>query len=56
MSREPLAWAVILYPSKNGQVLGTVLGRDEPEAARAARQKYGDSLRGRKWAVRAVRL
>ena len=56
MSREPLTWAVILYPSNNSPVLGTVLGRDQPEAVRAARQKYGDFLRGRKWAVRAVRL
>jgi hypothetical protein len=55
MRREPLTWAVVLYPSKNSPVLGTVLGRDEPEAVRAARQKYGDFLRGRKWAVRAVR-
>jgi hypothetical protein len=50
-----LAWLVILHPSKNCSVLGTVLGRDEQEAVRAARQKYGDFLRGRKWAVRPAR-
>jgi hypothetical protein len=56
VSREPLTWVVILYPRKYSPVLGTVLGRDEAEAARTARQKYGDFLRGRKWAVRAMKL
>jgi hypothetical protein len=55
MSREPLPWRVILSPGKDCWVVGTVLGRDEPEAVRAARQKYGDFLGGRKWAVRPAR-
>jgi hypothetical protein len=54
--RDRWGWLVILHPSKNCWVLGTVLGRDEAAARQAAREKYSFFLRGREWAVRPVRL
>jgi hypothetical protein len=54
--RDRWGWLVILSPGKNCWVLGTVLGRDEAAARRAAREGYSIFLRGREWAVRPVRL
>jgi hypothetical protein len=48
-------WLVILYPSTNCWVLGTMLGRDEAAARQAAREEYSIFLGG-EWAVRPVRL